>query len=121
MALVKHLKDFEVICITTRRTSGDEDAVKAFALPFFLVGKAKDWYHTLPSEAMIDVSIGGALMNKMSEEVWELIETVANANQYFKTRATNKRVYKIAPSESTFLAKSLVDIASMLKEIKEGH
>ncbi|MED6175891.1 hypothetical protein PIB30_082603, partial [Stylosanthes scabra] len=30
--LIKHIKDFEVIYATTRRTSGDEDAVKAFAL-----------------------------------------------------------------------------------------
>ncbi|MED6221829.1 hypothetical protein PIB30_058393, partial [Stylosanthes scabra] len=31
---IKHIKDFEVIFATTRRTGGDEDAVKAFALPF---------------------------------------------------------------------------------------
>ncbi|MED6226015.1 hypothetical protein PIB30_099266 [Stylosanthes scabra] len=70
---------------------------------------------------MIDTSSGGALMNKMREETWELIEMVADANQHFKTRATNKGVYKVALSESTILAKSLVDIASMLKEIKEGQ
>ncbi|MED6159752.1 hypothetical protein PIB30_045146 [Stylosanthes scabra] len=37
------------------------------------------------------------------------------------TRAKAKGVYEIAPSESTMLAKSLVDIAAMLKEIKEGQ
>ncbi|MED6223651.1 hypothetical protein PIB30_076135 [Stylosanthes scabra] len=47
---IKHIKDFEVICTTTRRTGGDEDAVKAFALPFSLDDRAKDWYHTLPAE-----------------------------------------------------------------------
>ncbi|MED6175156.1 hypothetical protein PIB30_075697 [Stylosanthes scabra] len=70
---------------------------------------------------MIEVSSGGALMNKTLEETWELIETVADTNQYFKTRATNKGVHEVVPSESTILAKSLVDIASMLKEIKEGQ
>ncbi|MED6188241.1 hypothetical protein PIB30_084146, partial [Stylosanthes scabra] len=39
-----------VIYATTRRTNGDEDAVKAFAFPFSLDDKAKDWYHTLPAE-----------------------------------------------------------------------
>ncbi|MED6185513.1 hypothetical protein PIB30_057849 [Stylosanthes scabra] len=70
---------------------------------------------------MIDVSSGGALMNKTLEEAWELIKIVADANQQFKTRATTKGVYEVTPSESTVLAKSLVDIASMLKEIKEGQ
>ncbi|MED6134424.1 hypothetical protein PIB30_036924 [Stylosanthes scabra] len=46
----KHLKDFDVICATTRRTSGDEDAVRAFAFPFSLEGRAKDWYHSLSGE-----------------------------------------------------------------------
>ncbi|MED6188857.1 hypothetical protein PIB30_089932, partial [Stylosanthes scabra] len=70
---------------------------------------------------MIDASSGGALMNKTPEEAWELIETVADANQHYKTRATNKGVYEVTPSKSTVLAKSLVDITSLLKEIKEGH
>ncbi|MED6223486.1 hypothetical protein PIB30_074425 [Stylosanthes scabra] len=70
---------------------------------------------------MIDASSGGALMNKKPEEAWELIETVADANQHFNRRATNKGVYEVAPSDSTVLAKSLVDIAAMLKEIKEGQ
>ncbi|MED6164541.1 hypothetical protein PIB30_091100 [Stylosanthes scabra] len=70
---------------------------------------------------MIDASSGGALMNKTPEEAWELIETVADANQHFNRRATSKGVYEVAPSESTVLAKSLVDIAPMLKEIKEGQ
>ncbi|MED6221309.1 hypothetical protein PIB30_053200 [Stylosanthes scabra] len=70
---------------------------------------------------MIDASSGGALMNKMPEEAWELIETVADANQHFNRRATSKGVYEVAPSDSTVLGKSLVDIAAMLKEIKEGQ
>ncbi|MED6213040.1 N-acetyltransferase 9 [Stylosanthes scabra] len=86
---IKHLKDFEVICGTTRRIGGDEDA---------------RWS---PYEQDGGRSVG--------------IETMADANQHFKTRATNKGVHEVAPSESTILAKSLVDIASMLKEIKEGQ
>ncbi|MED6195525.1 hypothetical protein PIB30_038660 [Stylosanthes scabra] len=60
-------------------------------------------------------------MNKTSEEAMEMIETVADANQHFSTRAKSKGVCEIAPSESTMLAKSLVDIVAMLKEIKEGQ
>ncbi|MED6113302.1 hypothetical protein PIB30_069547 [Stylosanthes scabra] len=37
-----------------RRTGGDEDAVKAFALLFSLEGKAKDWYYTLSGEITDD-------------------------------------------------------------------
>ncbi|MED6200580.1 hypothetical protein PIB30_086626 [Stylosanthes scabra] len=70
---------------------------------------------------MIDASSGGALMNKTPEEAWELIETMADANQHFNRRATSKGVYEVAPSDSTIFAKSLVDIAAMLKEIKEGQ
>ncbi|MED6165513.1 hypothetical protein PIB30_100237, partial [Stylosanthes scabra] len=54
-------------------------------------------------------------------ETWELIGTVADANQHFNRRATSKGVYEVAPSDSTVLAKSLVDIVAMLKEIKEGQ
>ncbi|MED6208600.1 hypothetical protein PIB30_046861 [Stylosanthes scabra] len=58
---------------------------------------------------MIHASSGGALMNKTPEEAWELIETVANANQHFNQRATSKGVYEVAPSDSTVLAKSLLE------------
>ncbi|MED6176202.1 hypothetical protein PIB30_085805 [Stylosanthes scabra] len=59
----------------------------------------------------------------MPEEAWELIESMADNNQHFKVRATSaaKGVFEVNPSESTILAKSLVDIAAMLKEIKEGE
>ncbi|MED6188922.1 hypothetical protein PIB30_090613, partial [Stylosanthes scabra] len=52
---------------------------------------------------MIDGSAGGALMIKTLEEAWELIESVADNHQCFKTRATSttRGVYEIAPSEST--------------------
>ncbi|MED6219310.1 hypothetical protein PIB30_034653 [Stylosanthes scabra] len=53
---IKHIKDFEVICATTRRTGGDDDAVKAFALPFSLDDRANDWYHTLPTDVTSDWS-----------------------------------------------------------------
>ncbi|MED6223327.1 hypothetical protein PIB30_072903 [Stylosanthes scabra] len=87
---IKHLKDFDGL------TANDKSIIDAFA--------------------------GRFLMNKTPEEAWELIESVANKNQHFKIRATSaaKGVYEVAPSESTILAKSLVDIAAMLKEIKEG-
>ncbi|MED6187611.1 hypothetical protein PIB30_078070 [Stylosanthes scabra] len=70
---------------------------------------------------MIDASNGGALMNKTPEETWEMIETVADANQHFSNRAKSNDIYEVAPSESTFLMKSLSDIAAVLKEIKEGQ
>ncbi|MED6219237.1 hypothetical protein PIB30_033943 [Stylosanthes scabra] len=68
-------------------------------------------------------SAGGALMNKTSEEAWELIESVADNHQCFKTRATSstRGVYEIAPSDTTVLEKSLADIASMLREMKESQ
>ncbi|MED6126985.1 hypothetical protein PIB30_083745 [Stylosanthes scabra] len=47
---IKLIKDFEVICANTRRTGGDEDAAKAFALPFSLDDRGKDWYYSLPAE-----------------------------------------------------------------------
>ncbi|MED6200876.1 hypothetical protein PIB30_089552 [Stylosanthes scabra] len=72
---------------------------------------------------MVDPSAGGAFMNKTPEEAWELIESMADNNQHFKVRATSaaKGVFEVTPSESIILAKSLVDIAAMLKEIKEGQ
>ncbi|MED6202261.1 hypothetical protein PIB30_103567, partial [Stylosanthes scabra] len=70
---------------------------------------------------MVVASAGGALMNKMPEEAWELIESMADNNQHFKVRATSaaKGVFEVTPFESIIFAKSLVDIAAMLKEIKE--
>ncbi|MED6140163.1 hypothetical protein PIB30_090474 [Stylosanthes scabra] len=72
---------------------------------------------------MVDASAGRALMNKTLEEAWESIESMANNYQHFKVRATSaaKGVFEVTPSESTILAKSLVYIAAMLKEIKEGQ
>ncbi|MED6225110.1 hypothetical protein PIB30_090569 [Stylosanthes scabra] len=114
---IKHLKDFDVICATTRRTGGDEDAVRAFAFPFSLDGL------TPTDKAMIDASAGGDLMNKTPEEAWELIESVVDNHQCFKTRATSsvRGVYEIAPSDTTVLAMSFADIASMLREMKESQ
>ncbi|MED6188968.1 hypothetical protein PIB30_091051 [Stylosanthes scabra] len=63
---------------------------------------------------MIDASSGGALMNKMLEEAWELIETVADADQHFNRRTTSKGIYEVTPSDSTVLAKSLVEILQVL-------
>ncbi|MED6128836.1 hypothetical protein PIB30_101850 [Stylosanthes scabra] len=40
-------------------------------------------------------------MNKTPEEAWELIKTVADANQHFNRRASSKGVYEVAPSDST--------------------
>ncbi|MED6165131.1 hypothetical protein PIB30_096657 [Stylosanthes scabra] len=49
-----------------------------------------------------------------------MIETVADANQHFSTRAKSKGVHEVAPSESTMLAKTLAELVAMVKEIKEG-
>ncbi|MED6160346.1 hypothetical protein PIB30_050592, partial [Stylosanthes scabra] len=70
---------------------------------------------------MIDASSGEALMNKTPEEAWEMIETVADANQHFSTRANSRGVHEVAPSESTMLAKTLAEVVAMVKEIKEGQ
>ncbi|MED6210982.1 hypothetical protein PIB30_069286, partial [Stylosanthes scabra] len=72
---------------------------------------------------MVDASTGGALMDKTPEEAWELIESMADNNQHFKVRATStaKGVFEVTPLETTILTKSLVDMAAMLKEIKEGQ
>ncbi|MED6119508.1 hypothetical protein PIB30_012414 [Stylosanthes scabra] len=72
---------------------------------------------------MIDAFAGGALMNKTPVEAWELIKSVADNHQCFKTRATSsvRGMYEIAPSDTTVLAKSLADITSMLREMKESQ
>ncbi|MED6108110.1 hypothetical protein PIB30_020380 [Stylosanthes scabra] len=62
-------------------------------------------------------------MNKTLEEAWELIESIADNHQCFKTRAASsvRGMYEIAPSDTTVLAKSLADITSMLREMKESQ
>ncbi|MED6210938.1 hypothetical protein PIB30_068874 [Stylosanthes scabra] len=62
-------------------------------------------------------------MLRALEEAWELTESVPDNHQCFKTRATSstRGVYEIAPSDATVLAKSLADIASMLREMKESQ
>ncbi|KAL4276952.1 hypothetical protein AHAS_Ahas20G0258600 [Arachis hypogaea] len=39
---IKHLKNFQVVCSTTRRYSSDEVAIWLFAFPFSLDGRAKE-------------------------------------------------------------------------------
>ncbi|MED6137537.1 hypothetical protein PIB30_065840 [Stylosanthes scabra] len=70
---------------------------------------------------MIDASSGGALMNKTPEEACEMIETVADANRHFSTRAKSRGVHEVAPSESTMLAKTLAELVAIAKEIKEAY
>ncbi|MED6208297.1 hypothetical protein PIB30_043658 [Stylosanthes scabra] len=67
-------------------------------------------------KAMIDASAGGALMNKTPEEASELIESIADNHQCFKTKAASsvRGIYEIAPSDTTVLAKSLTDITNNL-------
>ncbi|MED6184586.1 hypothetical protein PIB30_048797 [Stylosanthes scabra] len=50
-----------------------------------------------------------------------MIETVADANQHFSTRAKNRGVNELATSESIMLAKTLAKVVAILKEIKEGQ
>ncbi|MED6116923.1 hypothetical protein PIB30_104889 [Stylosanthes scabra] len=93
---IKHLKDFEVVCATTRRTGGDELGVMA----------------------------GDCLLVKTPEEARELIENIADASQHFRTCATissSKGVFGVTPNESPDLPKAMGDIASVLKDIREGQ
>ncbi|KAL4293218.1 hypothetical protein AHAS_Ahas18G0106100 [Arachis hypogaea] len=50
--LLKHLKDFQVVCSTARRHGSDEIAVMVFAFPFSLEEKAKEWFYTQPNEVI---------------------------------------------------------------------
>ncbi|MED6211721.1 hypothetical protein PIB30_076371 [Stylosanthes scabra] len=72
---------------------------------------------------MIDTSAGGALMNKTPEEAWELIESIADNHQCFKTRAASsvRGMYEIAPSDTTVLAKSLADITNECPQLQEDN
>ncbi|XP_057723998.1 uncharacterized protein LOC130939955 [Arachis stenosperma] len=47
---IRHLKDFQVACSTTRRHGADEVAIMVFAFPFSLEAQAKTWFYTLPDE-----------------------------------------------------------------------
>ncbi|XP_025685565.1 uncharacterized protein [Arachis hypogaea] len=51
---IRHLKDFQGVCSTTRREGFDEVAIWLFAFPFSLEGRAKEWFYTLPSEVVFD-------------------------------------------------------------------
>ncbi|MED6219311.1 hypothetical protein PIB30_034654 [Stylosanthes scabra] len=42
-----------------------------------------------------------------------MIETVAYADQHFSTRARNRGVHEVAPSESDMLAKTLAEVVAM--------
>ncbi|MED6154602.1 hypothetical protein PIB30_114120, partial [Stylosanthes scabra] len=58
------------------------------------------------------------------EEARELIENIADASQHFRTRATaysSKGVFGVTPNESPDLVKAMGDIASVLKDIREGQ
>ncbi|MED6217966.1 hypothetical protein PIB30_022582 [Stylosanthes scabra] len=77
----KHLKVFDVIYATPRSTSGKEDAVKAFALPFSLEGKAKDWYHTLPNEVTIDWAL---FRKKVPRKIFSTFKNQCNSKGDFR-------------------------------------
>ncbi|XLU27317.1 hypothetical protein S245_063383, partial [Arachis hypogaea] len=43
---IKHLRDFQTACSTTRRHGADQTAVWLYAFPFSLEEKAKEWFYT---------------------------------------------------------------------------
>ncbi|XP_016167703.1 uncharacterized protein LOC107610132 [Arachis ipaensis] len=51
---VRHLRDFQGVCSTTRQEGSNEVAIWLFAFPFSLVGIAKEWFYTLPDEIVSD-------------------------------------------------------------------
>ncbi|MED6196641.1 hypothetical protein PIB30_049332 [Stylosanthes scabra] len=116
------------IFIDLTADSESEDTTRASSETHFSSVASCSEGHSTPrltpmDKAMIDASAGGALMNKTPEEAWELIESVTDNHQCLKTRDTSsgRGVYEIAPSETTVLANSLTDIASMLREMKENQ
>ncbi|MED6172588.1 hypothetical protein PIB30_051470 [Stylosanthes scabra] len=75
---IKNPKDLVVICLTIRRTGVDEDAVKAFTLPCSLEGKAKKWYHTLPSKVTADWAL---FRKKVLREVFSAFKNQRNSKR----------------------------------------
>ncbi|KAL4306704.1 hypothetical protein AHAS_Ahas16G0204900 [Arachis hypogaea] len=51
---IRHLKDFQGVCSTTRREGSSEVTVWLYAFPFSLEGRAKEWFYSLPSEIVGD-------------------------------------------------------------------
>ncbi|KAL4374170.1 hypothetical protein AHAS_Ahas05G0155000 [Arachis hypogaea] len=49
---LNNLKDFQVVCSTARRHGSDKIAIMVFAFPFFLEGKAKEWFYTQYEEVI---------------------------------------------------------------------
>ncbi|KAL4276057.1 hypothetical protein AHAS_Ahas20G0169100 [Arachis hypogaea] len=43
---IKHLRDFQAACSTTRRYGADEVAIWLYDFPFSLEGRAKEWFYT---------------------------------------------------------------------------
>ncbi|XP_016162410.1 uncharacterized protein LOC107605151 [Arachis ipaensis] len=51
---IRHLKDFQGVCSTTRREGSSEVAVWLYAFPFSFEGRANEWFYSLPSEIVSD-------------------------------------------------------------------
>ncbi|XP_072071922.1 uncharacterized protein [Arachis hypogaea] len=51
---IRHLRDLQGVCSTTRREGSSEVAVWLYAFPFSLEGRAKEWFYSLPSEIVGD-------------------------------------------------------------------
>ncbi|KAL4365965.1 hypothetical protein AHAS_Ahas07G0158800 [Arachis hypogaea] len=47
---IRHLKNFQVACSTTRRHGADEVAIMVFAFPFSFEAQAKTWFYSLTNE-----------------------------------------------------------------------
>ncbi|MED6188105.1 hypothetical protein PIB30_082837 [Stylosanthes scabra] len=110
-------------------------------LPVFLLDMIRETVHWLATgpgqvglitDLMSLLAVGTGMHHvHLFDIVWHglsilgvtLIETMADNNQHFKTRVAtaNKQLFEIAPSESIVLAKSLMYIAAMIKEIKDGQ
>ncbi|KAL4397308.1 hypothetical protein AHAS_Ahas01G0178900 [Arachis hypogaea] len=98
---LKHLKDFQVACATTRRHKADESAVLL----------------------LLDAASGGSLTkNKTTTEAWEVISDLPDLTQHSRARTPHpKALSEVSPSGDAILTKTLGKMTILLRQITQSQ
>ncbi|XP_057744910.1 uncharacterized protein LOC130962759 [Arachis stenosperma] len=130
---IKHLRNFQTACSTTRQHGVDEVTIWLYAFPFSLEEKAREWFYTQP-EAVVtnwkgipgqvlsssDAASNGSLTNyKTATEAWQLTTDLAESTRNTRQRNNHPKVItKVSLAVRQRHSQTLGEMSNILKQLQ---
>ncbi|KAK9043149.1 hypothetical protein V6N11_071498 [Hibiscus sabdariffa] len=123
----KHLKEFHMVCLSTKPQGVSDDQIKLCAFPFSLAGSAKDWLFDLPSNS---VTTWTEMARLFLDREWRsmapttainLISSMATNSQQFRSSSKpSRRVHEVSTVSLESKIDKLVEIVQSLIVDRQG-